>query len=67
MLTESMFLWQTCQMTKKQPLKRRKKYLVFMTSMYGTYTAGTYITETARQAKAKAKKQNGPEWTYYIA
>ena len=54
-------------MKTKQSTKRRKKYTVFMTSMYGTYTAGTYITETSRQAKSKAKKQNGPEWTYYIA
>ena len=48
-------------------IKSKKKYTVLMSSMYGTYTAGTYITETSRQAKAKAKKQNGPEWTYYIS
>lgn len=47
--------------------KRKKKYTVYMTSMYGTYIAGAYTTETARQAKAKAKKHNGPEWTYYIS
>lgn len=38
-----------------------------MTSMYGTYLAGIYITETSTQAKSKAKKQNGSEWTYYIS
>jgi hypothetical protein len=49
--------------------KGRKKYTVAMTGMYGTYIAGIHITETARQAIAKAKKSYGPEkdrWTFYV-
>ena len=46
--------------------KNKKLYTVVMTGMQGTYVAGKFYGRDKRECVRKAKKFNGPDWTYYI-